>query len=236
MKHKNNTKTLSLDEELMMCCAYRYAIGRHTYVSSLANYIAKEYYNRLSDERLSFTSEDIKKTITDCLQYGGCSIHYDGTINYNERDGLGDLLTWMKLNIKSEKDFANIDHIEVYKESYSSDAPKKYRVYTANPTINKYHSQMDINDLLNWYTLSKVFDKSAYKVLHVKNGKLEDDIVAVQTWRQSTTEIEDKPGYYKFVSWSWDLCWVSVDEFIKKGEYAGYIPNEYIIKISNYTI
>lgn len=237
-KKSKNTKVelCSLDEELMVCSAYRYAIGRHTYINSLANYIAKEYYNRLTPERLSFTSKDMISTINDQLQWGPCGIHYDGSVSYEDRNALDDLLIWMEQNVSSEKDLDSIDHIEVYKESYSKDSPKLYRVYQAEPPIKKYNSQMDIDDLLNWYTLAKVFDKSSYKVIHVKNGKLEQDIIVVQSWHRMSKEIEGNPGYFKYVEWRWEKCWVSVDDFIKKGEYAGYIPEEYVISIDDYVV
>ena len=40
----------SLFEEMLMWTSYRYCIGRHTYVTSLAGEMAQHYYNRLSDE------------------------------------------------------------------------------------------------------------------------------------------------------------------------------------------
>ena len=42
-------KKLSLDDEMIFWTSYRYCIGRHTYVTSLADYMAKKYWDLLSD-------------------------------------------------------------------------------------------------------------------------------------------------------------------------------------------
>ena len=47
---KNTKKTqLSLDEEMLFWTSYRYCIGRHTYVNSLAEYMAKKYDGDLNN-------------------------------------------------------------------------------------------------------------------------------------------------------------------------------------------
>jgi hypothetical protein len=60
-KKEIERERLSLDEEMLMWTSYRYCIGRKTYVTSLASYIGKKYYNLLSDERAEFTLKDIKE-------------------------------------------------------------------------------------------------------------------------------------------------------------------------------
>lgn len=221
----SNKKKCSVDEELMMCSAYRYAIGRHSYINTLANYIAKEYYDRLTDERLSFTSHDIIDTINHCLSFGPIQIHYDGTVNYTERDALDDLLTWMSNNVTSEEDLDDIEKIEVYKKSYKENDPKFFRIYRSTPKIEHYRSQMDIDDLICWYTLAQVFNKSNHKTLKLKNG---EDVVGIQTWHKKVVEYDD--GYYKELSWQWEKCWKPVNRIVQ-GTDNYYIPKENIEEI-----
>ena len=102
MAKKIERERLSLDEEMLMWTSYRYCIGRKTYVTSLASYIGKKYYNLLSDERAEFTSKDIKECINDCLNFGALSIKYEGSVSNNERDGLSDLLTWFNENVSTK--------------------------------------------------------------------------------------------------------------------------------------
>ena len=220
-------KNCSLDEELMMCAAYRYAIGRHTYISTLANYIAKEYYNRLSNERLAFTAKDIRETINNCMSYGPIEIHYEGSVSYDERDAFGDLMEWMKDNVTSVENLDGIERLEVYKTSYSKEAPKLFRVYKCEPKIERYKSQMDIDDLICWYTLYLVFDKTKHKILHLKNGTT---VKAVKSWTKKTVECENNPKFLHQVSWQWVHCWKPVDNFVN-GESNTYIPDEYIESI-----
>lgn len=221
----NKKKKCSVDEELMMCAAYRYAIGRHTYINTLANYIAAEYYNRLSDERLAFTSRDIIETINHCITYGPITLYYDGTVSYNERDALDDLLTWISNNITSDEDLDDIEKIEVYKKSYKSDDPKFFRIYRTTPKIEHYRSQMDIDDLICWYTLAQVFDKTKYKTLKLKNG---EEVLAVQSWHKKVVECED--GYYKELSWQWEKCWKPVNRIVESRDNY-FIPNENVESI-----
>lgn len=221
----NKKKKCSVDEELMMCAAYRYAIGRHTYINTLANYIASEYYNRLSDERLSFTSRDIIETINNCLLYGPVEIRYDGTVNYAERDALDDLLTWMSTNVTSKDDLDGIEKLEVYKKSYKTEDPKLFRVYKVEPKIEHYRSQSDINDLICWYTLAQVFDKTKYKTLKLKNG---EEVLAVQSWHKKVVECDD--GYYREASWQWEKCWKPVNRIVE-GKDNYFIPNENVESI-----
>ena len=62
-------KKCSTFEEMLMWTSYRYCIGRHTYVTSLAGEIAQNYYDRLDDDRLEFTANDIRSQIYDKLQW-----------------------------------------------------------------------------------------------------------------------------------------------------------------------
>ena len=99
MAKKNVKKELSIDEEMMMWCAYRYAIGRKTYVSALAPYIGKTYYDKLSDNRLEFTALDIRRSIADCLRFGRPGFEYEGIVSDDERNPLSDYVSWITKNV-----------------------------------------------------------------------------------------------------------------------------------------
>ena len=53
----------SLFEEMLMWTSYRYCIGRHTYVVTMAYDIAQHYYNKLTDEQKEHAADDIRQQI-----------------------------------------------------------------------------------------------------------------------------------------------------------------------------
>lgn len=231
---KKKINDCSLDEEIMMCCAYRYAIGRHTYVSCIAPYIGSKYYDKLSDERLDFTASDIRNEISRCLEYGGFKFHYDGTVNYEDRMPLTDLLNYLSENNISKEDVKKIEGIEVYKESYAKDAPKLYRVTTISPNRNKYVSSMDIDDLLCWDTLASFFDKKNYKKLKVKFNGETQEVIAFETWHNACEPVPGKENIYHYVDFKWVKHYTGVDDYLEKGEHSGYIIPELIESVEDY--
>ncbi len=231
MENKDVKKTgyCSLDEELMVCAATRYAVGRHTYMSTLSKYIAKEYYNRLNDEQLEKISQDVRESITHCLSYGSCSLRYESSVPYEERDGLTDLLIWMQENVKNHNDLKDIEYIEVYKDGYSPEYKKKYHVLKIEPTVLRNYSQMDIDDLLEWDVLANLFDKSKHVTLTVKNNDdTISDIICVKCWARGVEEDKERPGIYTYKQWSWVQCWRPVKE-LAKGKFGVSLNENYIV-------
>ena len=89
MKKKEKEKELcSLDEEMLLWTSYRYCIGRKTYVSSLAGYMAKKYYPILSKNGLENNAFDIRRCILDNLQFSPFNFQYEGTVPTKERKPL----------------------------------------------------------------------------------------------------------------------------------------------------
>lgn len=229
-KKEIERERLSLDEEMLMWTSYRYCIGRKTYVTSLASYIGKKYYNLLSDERAEFTSKDIKECINDCLRFGALSIKYEGSVSNNERDGLSDLLTWFNENISSKEDLANIDYISCYKDSYKEGEPKKY--YTAK--TNRFNFEVyesDYSDLIVWHNLSSLFDKKNHKLITVNYDN--KTIECFQVWDKCFTEHPTEKNCLKEIPWKYQKRWVSVENYLLFGERAGYLNEEFIIKIED---
>ena len=120
----------SLFEEMLMWTSYRYCIGRHTYVTSLAGEIAQHYYNRLSDERMEFTVTDIRGEIYDRLQLLPFNFRIHRIYTNDSLNPLDALLTFIQKN--------NIDTIdELYKYTnieYNAHTDE-YKFEIKKPTI-----------------------------------------------------------------------------------------------------
>lgn len=231
-KSKIEKEKLSLDEEMLMWTSYRYCIGRKTYVTSLASYIGQKYYNLLSDERAEFTSKDIKECISDCLRFGALSIKYDGTVSNNERDALSDLLAWFNENVSSKEDLANIDYISCYKDSYKEGEPKKFHTAkTSNFNFEVFES--DYSDLIVWHNLSSLFDKKNHKLITVNYDNKEKTIECFQVWDKCFTDHPTEKNCLKEIPWKYQKRWVSVENYLSFGERAGYLNEEFIIKIED---
>lgn len=228
-----NQQECSVDEEMLMWTSYRYCIGRKTYVSSLASYMAKKYYNILSKERKEFTASDIRNCIEDVFRFGGIDFNYDYNVNRNERNPVMDFMMWINDNINDEKDWLNIKSVVCYKESYNPDAPKLFKIITSDNPSRIPVYQHEFSDLMIWNDLATLFDVKNHKIVHVNFNGQEQDIECFESIVQDTVPCEDNPGYCKFKDWSWKKVWKSVDNFISRGEYCGYIDEEFIVDIKD---
>lgn len=234
MANKKQTPNYcSVDEEMMMWCSYRYAIGRKTYVSTLANYIAEIYYNRLSPERKQFISKDIKKCIDQVLSLGQPCFRYDGNVSYDNRDALNDLITWLNENIKEEKDLVGVGEIICHQKSYSN--PEKE--YTTIPArYNKTICDLDISDLLCWYNLAQLFNIKDYKLVHYKkdNGE-EGTIKAFETWMPSIKEYTEGSQVFHVSSrYNFEKIYIGVDRYSSLPNNYSYINPDFITKVEDY--
>ena len=224
-----NESRCSMDEEMLMWTSYRYCIGRHTYVSSLAPYIGRKYYNLLSDERLAFTANDIRDSIKDAL--GFRFFEYDWSIRKN-RKPLDDFFNWINSNIYHNEDWNGIHSILCYEK----DGEIQYDVHRGNcKTPERY--EHDYSDLIVWETLASLFDKKNHKYVKVKttNGE-EETILCFETWTKVLVPTKQTNGImhlYEAVPWKYKKCLKSVNDYLAKGERAGYLNEEYIVSIEN---
>jgi len=224
---------LSIDEEMMMWCAYRYAIGRKTYVSSLAPYIAKNYYHRLNDNRMKVASEDIRKCIEDCLRFPTPGFTYEGTVDYKDRNALEDYIIWLNENVTSKEDLYNIEKITCYKEGYGDKYPKKYDVSRKDRKRTHIYDS-DIDNLLVWEDLASLFDKANYVKVSTKYNGEENEFIAFPVWRHKYEPCKDNPQFCRSVEFRWEKCYIAVDRYIECGEQSGVINPEYITNIEKY--
>lgn len=228
---KKKKQEISIDEEMLIWTSYRYCIGRKTYVSSLAPYIAKKYYDLLSDERLDFMVSDIRSCIYDQLRLNTVSFHYEGSVFEKKRNALADFLTWINENIKKDSDWLGIKEIICYKDSYSDNAPKKFEIRKSDRVTLKPF-QSDFEDLLTWEKLASFFDKKNYKKVLVEfNGKREE-ILCFECWQRDLEETEEQ-GVYLYKEWKYRKVFILVENYAKYGERAGYLDPKYIKSIKN---
>lgn len=220
----------SLDEEMLMWTSYRYCIGRHTYVSTLAPYMAKKYYNIIGDERKEFIANDIRSCIGDALKFGSINFTYAGSVPYEERDALSDLFEWFNVNVSEDRDVIEIDSIECYKESYKQDAPKRFFA-NQKKRISVVASDSDYNDLIEWHALASCFDKKRHKSARIEFNGEETWVECFEVWKRATAQKEN--GYFVSVPYKFERRLVSVERYLQLGSYAGYLGEEYIKEVKD---
>lgn len=222
---KKKQKECSLDEEMLMWTSYRYCIGRKTYVTDLAYYMAQKYYPILSDNRLSFTSEDIHKEIYDHLRWLPFDFNVHRMYSEEKLKPLDYIFEFInRENITSEKEFCSIARLEYHVREDKFEYEKK------EPTIKDYFNfHSDVVDLLPWNDLANCFDKSCHKTLTLIDGT---EITAFPSWVEKTRPVEGKEGYVTTEGcFGYERVWKSVEDFVNgRGRYK-YIPEENIKKI-----
>lgn len=233
---RKNSGRISLDEEFMMCAAYRYCIGRMSIASQhQAGYIASKYYDKLSDERLLFTAKDIRSEISDSLRLGNFSFTYDGTVNYEKRLPFEDFVEFLSTLKDPEKDLLALEKVVVYCESYKPEAEKKFKIITKEPDVRKLFYQHEIEPFLGWQRLAALFDKKHYKKLKLSINGVESEAICIETYVKETVEIPETPGYYKIVPWKYKKVYMNVNQLVTGNfDYCGYYIEDYITSVEDY--
>jgi hypothetical protein len=229
-------ESLSMDEEMLMWTSYRYCIGRHTYVTDLAYYMANKYYNLLSKERLEFTALDIRREIQYHLDFLPGHVTYEGTVDNESRRPLEDMLQyWSDNNIDSQEKILAIKEISIYHETYDKDAPHKYRVINQVPDTRTYFAQHEIDDLIPWANLASLFDKKHYKLVRWihDNKKNESITTCFESWTQDYKPVEGSDRMYQPIPLKWKKVYVPVEEYLKGSKYHPYI-SENIVSVEDY--
>lgn len=229
MKKKSTEREhCSLFEEMLMWTSYRYCIGRHTYVNSLAGEMAQHYYDRLTDERMEFTAKDIRREIYDKLQWlpFRFNIHrmYDKDI-LNPIDALMEFIK--RENINSMDEFVHYSRVEYDSHNDTFEFDK------SEPTIKSYFSTMDIEDLIPWEDLAACFDKKNHKMVTVEYNGETSTYECFKTWVRKSIPCEDKPGYYRSAEFGWEERWVDIDSYLKSGNTNKTINEDFIKEIND---
>jgi len=218
----------SLFEEMLMWTSYRYCIGRHTYVTSLAGEMAQHYYDRLTDERMEFTASDIRREIYDKLQWLPFKFNIHRMYDCDPLNPLDALLTFIqKNNIDTTDEFYKYANLE-----YDAHTDE-YKFETKTPTIKSYFSVNDIEDLIPWENLAACFDKKNHKIITTEyDGKTETHR-CFKSWKRVSVPCEDKPGYYRVSEFGWIPVWIVVDTYLKSGNTNRYLGDEFITKVED---
>ena len=91
---KKLNKQATKFERMLMWTSYRYCIGRHTYVVTMADEMAEHYYSRLDDAEKLHTAIDIRREIMTQLRL---ALPFDFDIDaYAPDRGLNPLKTLMR--------------------------------------------------------------------------------------------------------------------------------------------
>lgn len=225
-----NTNKISLDEELLVCGAWRYGIGRRSYYSTVASYIGKKYYNSFTNERLEFNAKDIRNEIANHLSFGiTISFKYEYSVTEEERNPIKDLIEWKS---QYKGDLASIKEIRCYKDAYSKDAPKKFEVITTDRIHDFKIDLFEINHLLDWDSLASLFDKKGHKQVTIEYNNEIKTIECFPVWIQKTVPfVIDSDTFLQRVEGEYEVAYVSIDKFLKSGNFSLTLNPDYIKKI-----
>ena len=211
-----------------MWTSYRYCIGRHTYVTSLAGEIAQNYYNRLDDDRMEFTANDIRREIYDRLQWLPFKFEIHRMYDADPLNPIEALMTFIdRVGINDMKQFLSYSNIEYDVHNDKFNWEKK------NPTIKSYFSISDIEDLLPWADLASCFDKKNHKMITVEYNGEKSTYRCFKSWRRSTIPCEDKPGWCKAVEFGWEPVWIDIDSYLKSGNTNKVLNSDFIKEIKD---
>lgn len=217
----------SLFEEMLMWTSYRYCIGRHTYVTSLAGEMAQHYYNRLSDERMEFTAKDIRREIFDKMWLLPFNLQIHRMYDKDILNPIEVVMEFIKReNINSIDDFAHYSKVvyDVHTDTFTFDK--------SEPTIKSYFSPSDIDELIPWEELAACFDKKNHKLITFEYDGKTETYECFKTWVRKGIPCEDKAGYYRRADFGWEERWISVDDYIKSGNTFRYMNSDYIKEIN----
>lgn len=222
-KSKKNERATEF-ERMLMWTSYRYCIGRHSYVVTMADEMAEHYYSRLDYAEKLHTAMDIRREI---MEYLRLILPFDFDIDVYATDrGLNPLKTIMRFfereGVKSIKDLYNYSYV-----GYDA-RENEFDVKKCEPNERRSFSIYDIEDLIPWERLASCFDVSCHCLVTMKNGQ---QVRAFTSWERNTIPAEEK-GYYRNADFGWHEVLVPLDEYIK-GNARLRINEDLITEIDN---
>lgn len=223
---KEKQEGCSLFEEMLMWTSYRYCIGRHSYVVTMADDIAGHYYDKLSDTQKLHATEDIRRCIGDNLRYSHLNLEINRWYNEDEYNPLSALFEFI-----NRENIASLEELAQYCDIEYNVNKNEYRFSKRTPVLREYNSIMDIDDLVPWENLASLFDIKKHKRVLLTNG--EEDYV-FPCWTRKTVPVDDKmdsngPMIYYKEKFGWERIWRPVSK-AKLGNFNYHVPNESIVK------
>lgn len=211
-------------ELMLMWTSYRYCIGRHTYVVTMADEMAEHYYSRLDDVEKLLTAIDIRREIMTQLRLV-LPFHFDINVYAKERE-LNPLKTLMRFfereGVKSIKELYNYSYVGYDAREYEFDVRK------CDPKPMQILQHYDIEALIPWERLASCFDVSRHCLVTMKDGQ---QVRAFTSWERNVIPAEEK-GYYRNADFGWHEVLVPLDEYIKGN--ARLRINEALVTKINY--
>jgi len=206
-------KKCSMFEEMLMWTSYRYAIGRKTYVGSLAHEIPQHYYHKLSKDRREFTSEDIRREIYEKMRFFPFELDIRRMFNEDELNPIKALLEFIDKN-KIE----SLDELIKYSTIQYDVHKDEYKFEKKTPTISSYFSVGDIDDLIPWETFASCFDEKN----HVFIGEKE----YFKTYHKKLVPVIGKSYCYTNAEFGWEPIWMELGDFLDGNGYPAYTTDE----------
>ena len=205
-KSKKNERATEF-ERMLMWTSYRYCIGRHTYVVTMADEMAEHYYHRLDDAEKLHTAIDIRREILPQLRLA-LPFEFDIDAYAPERE-LNPLKTLMRFfereGVKSIKDLYGYSYV-----GYNS-RENEFDVRKCEPKPIQILHPYDIEDLIPWERLASCFDVSRHCLVTAKDGQ---QVRAFTSWERNVVPAEEK-GYWRSADFGWHDVLVPLDEFLK---------------------
>lgn len=209
-------------EKMLMWTSYRYCIGRHSYVTAMADDIGINFYSKLTEDERLRTAKDIRRQIKDCLHFLPFSfvIDKDWSDNCNPINIL--MQFFQRDNVTCIEDLAS--YCEV---CYDAIEDRFYTEKRQSKDMSSYSSVIDIEDLLMWDRLANFFDSRTHRKITLIDGS---EHIAFPHWTRYSEHIgKNKFGYYvsQLKPFGWYIQYKPLDNFLN-GEKNLVIPKESI--------
>ena len=188
---RDNTKLTSYEEDCMWM-SYRYAIGRHTYVSMHAGEIWKHCHDRMTNERALFTAFDINREIENHLLFKKPYFHFPSTsLNRIYTSAVDIVCEFMQdYDIKSIDDFIKYRDVHII----LTDNERGYKIETV--TWEEYLRPRVLKLMQDFYNNDAMSEEYAWSHFQQWMNN-EDDFGALgNKLEELTRDMPNKEHYY----------------------------------------
>ena len=206
-------------ERDMMWYSVHYSVGSHSYAGSHCHDIVRYGREVMSEERKEFMAYDIRKMISNQLNYP-FNFHMP-TEGERRLDPIDLLMRFM-----TENDIQTAEQLEKYrwigvKESQDGSISYETRLEDETKKVSPHTFSWTIDDLLAWDDLAKYFDPKMHKQCRVIFKGEEQIVEYFDSWRRKYG-CEDEFPYVKLKR--------PVDAYEKNPQIYTSICEEYIVE------
>lgn len=220
--------------------SYRYCIGRHSYVTTFASDMAEYFYDKIDNDRKQFISQDIRRSISDCLQFKPFNVSFDWSVPIDERKPMECLLDFInsisaqydgdeKRKEKIESVLTHINSITFFKERNSDNIQSEVS-NTDKPMFEQTIYEHELMDLLPWMDLASLFDVQSHKIaICVDKDGNSHEYEVYESYINESIIIEQNEKYATLKSIPWK--YKKVYKNVKDGVSSKYLDDTYIKEI-----